>query len=110
MDPYEQLARTTGFDWDDGNREKNWLRHQVGAVECEQVFFNQPLIVAEDVKHSQTEVRFYALGRTDADRRLFVVFAVRDDLIRVISARDMSRKERRVYNPHLSAQSTDEEE
>lgn len=66
-------------------------------AECEQVFFNQPLVVAEDVKHSLDELRFYALGRTDTDRRLYVVFTLRGTLIRIISARDMNRKERVVY-------------
>lgn len=87
----------TGFDWDDGNRNKNWLRHAVAAVECEEVFFNQPLLVTTDEKHSQNEERFYALGKTNSGRRLFVSFTVRGSLLRVISARDMSRKERNVY-------------
>jgi hypothetical protein len=67
----------------------------VTNAECEQVFFNEPLVVSSDAKHSQDEDRFYALGRTSADRRLFVAFTMRGTLIRVISARDMSRKERR---------------
>lgn len=69
----------------------------MSATECEQVFFNQPLIAAPDVAHSEQEPRFYLLGRTDSGRLLFVVFTPRDTLIRVISARDMSRKERKVY-------------
>ncbi|HSU17530.1 BrnT family toxin [Longimicrobium sp.] len=88
MDAYERLSLATGFQWDAGNAEKNWLRHQVSKAECEQVFFNQPLIVADDVKHSGEEDRFFALGRSDADRRLFVVFTLRETLIRVISVRD----------------------
>lgn len=94
------LSQVEGFQWDAGNREKNWQTHQVSAGECEQVFFNQPLVVAEDVKHSQDELRFYALGRTDGERRLFVVFTLRGTLIRIISARDMSRKERAVYEQY----------
>jgi len=97
MDVYEQLAQATGFDWDAGNVEKNWRKHQVSAAECEQVFFNQPLIAAPDVAHSEQESRFFLLGQTDAARLLFVVFTLRGTLIRVISARDMSRKERKVY-------------
>jgi len=88
----------TGFDWDQGNRDKNWIRHQVSNGECEEVFFNQPLLVAPDEGHSQHEVRFYALGQTNAGRRLFVVFTVRGSLLRIISARDMSKKERRIYD------------
>lgn len=87
----------TSFDWDEGNRDKNWLRHQVTTGECEQVFFNQPLLVLPDIRHSQQESRYYALGQTDAGRKLFVVFTVRGSLLRIISARDMSRKERKIY-------------
>jgi hypothetical protein len=68
--------------------------------ECEQIFFNLPLVVADDVKHSERENRFYALRRTDTNRLLFVVFTVRKNKIRVISARDMNRKERRVYQSY----------
>ena len=105
MDIYERLATATGFQWDEGNREKNWLSHQVSSGECEQFFFNRPLIVAPDATHSHDELRFFALGRTDQSRLLFVVFTLRDDLIRVISARDMSKKERRAYSHHEQANS-----
>jgi uncharacterized DUF497 family protein len=66
--------------------------------ECEETFFNQPLIVFDDIKHSKSEKRFYSLGRTDKERKLFMVFTIRNSLIRVISARDMSKKERERYN------------
>lgn len=94
----EILKNCVGFQWDVGNSKKNWLSHQVTKAECEQIFFNQPLIVGDDEKHSQTEKRFYSLGRTDEDRKLFIVFTIRKNSIRVISARDMSRKEREVYS------------
>ena len=100
MDIYEKLAYCSGFDWDEGNLLKNWERHRVSAAECEQVFFNRPLVAAPDTGHSQTEPRFYLLGRTDAARKVFLVFTVRGELIRVISARDMTRKERRRYDLH----------
>ena len=100
MDLYERLAHASGFEWDSGNTEKNWIRHQVRTTECEQVFFNRPLVVAPDVKHSGQELRFYALGQTGAARRLSIVATLRGDLIRVISARDMSRKERKAYENH----------
>lgn len=87
----------TGFEWDDGNIEKSWSKHGVSPSECEQVFFNQPLVVVDDEKHSKHQKRWYALGRTESDRYLFVVFTLRRKLIRVISARDMSKKERRIY-------------
>jgi hypothetical protein len=97
MDAMEKLLNCTGFDWDQDNIEKNWLKHKVSLFECEQVFFNQPLVVQDDLKHSQKETRYYVLGQTDSNRLLFIVFAIRKNLIRVISARDMSKKERQVY-------------
>ena len=85
------------FDWDEGNRQKNWEKHQVDYRECEEVFFNQPLLVNEDVKHSFQEQRYYVLGRSDAGRALFLVFTIRNNKIRIISARDQSKKERTIY-------------
>ena len=95
------LARIEGFDWDQGNIEKNWERHKVSFIECEEVFFNRPLVVAEDTSHSKSEGRYYALGRTNDGRYLFVVFTIRNNKIRVISARDMNREERRVYREEI---------
>lgn len=88
-----------GFDWSGGNAEKNWERHQVTPLEAEQVFFNTPLVVEADLAHSEREKRFYALGQTDDGRELFVAFTLRDRRLRVVSARDMSRKERKVCKP-----------
>ena len=86
-----------GFEWDDGNREKNERKHGVTALECEEVFFNRPVVIARDPWHSQSEERYKALGRTHAKRLLFVALTLRDKKIRVISARPMSRKERLIY-------------
>ena len=94
----ETIMSCTGFEWDEGNLAKNWEKHGVTAPESEQIFFNRPLIAGSDETHSQKEARFYALGQTDTGRPLFVVFTIRNNLIRAISARDMSRKERRVYS------------
>ncbi len=93
-----RLAAATGFDWDAGNQGKN-ARHGVLDAETEQVFFSQPLLVVEDVAHSLDESRFHALGTTAAGRGLHVTFTLRADgtKIRVISARDMNRKERLLY-------------
>jgi uncharacterized DUF497 family protein len=87
----------TEFDWDDGNRQKNWKTHNVAWWECEEAFFQQPLYVLPDPKHSTGEQRFYALGVTNIGRLLFLVFTRRKHKIRVISARDMSKKERKAY-------------
>ena len=92
------LFKCTGFQWDAGNLEKNWILHRVSRSECEQVFFNQPIIIGNDEKHSELENRYYVLGKTDQTRRLFLVCTIRGQLIRIISARDMSRKEREVYH------------
>lgn len=91
------LSNVTGFDWDEGNRDKNWISHQVTTEECEEVFFNLPLLLQPDPAHSKTEARYYVLGQTNAGRQLFIAFTIRNDNIRVISAREMSRKERRAY-------------
>ena len=91
------LAQVDGFNWDEGNIDQNWEKHRLSAPECEETFFNEPCFVAEDVGHSQAEQRFHLLGVTNDQRRLSVVFAVRGTKIRVISARDMSRRERQAY-------------
>ena len=91
------LEKYTGFQWDKGNYLKNWEKHGVRPSECEQIFLNRPLIVAPDPKHSHKEERYYALGHTDADRLLFMIFTIRRDLIRVISARDMNKREEREF-------------
>ena len=93
----DPLAGCTGFDWDDGNLEKNWGRHRVPFWEAEEVFFHEPLVVSPDRRHSATERRYLALGQADSGRRLFISFTVRGTLIRIISARDMTRKELRAY-------------
>jgi uncharacterized DUF497 family protein len=93
----ENLAECTGFQWDAGNSEKNWDLHRVSRAEAEQVFFNRPILVASDAAHSQEEARYAALGRTNDGRRLTIVFTVRETQVRVISARDQSRQERRIY-------------
>jgi uncharacterized DUF497 family protein len=89
---FEQFS---GFQWDGGNLDKNLIEHNVENWECEQVFFNRPLLVFDDPKHSVSEKRWAAFGKTDADRFLVVIFTKRNDLIRIISARDMNKRERK---------------
>jgi len=86
-----------GFDWDAGNSNKNFIKHNVRNSECEQVFFNQPLIILEDTVHSVVEKRWAAFGMTDSGRLLMVIFTGRKRLVRIISARDMDRGERQYY-------------
>jgi uncharacterized protein len=92
-------TQITGFDWDDGNARKSKDKHTVRQSEAEQVFFNQPLLILADHKHSQQEPRYHALGVTDDRRQLHITFTLRaaGSLIRVISARNMHRKERKIY-------------
>ena len=90
------MGARRGFEWDDGNARKSHDKHRVSRAEAEQVFFNEPLAIVRDPRHSVQESRLQALGQTDQGRLLHVTFTLRDAgaLIRVISARDMSRKER----------------
>ena len=97
MDIYKIIQDCGGFEWDKYNIEKNWDKHKVTPFEGEQTFFNKPLIIADDPKHSQYEKRFYALGKTDQERKLFIVFTIRGKKIRIISSRDMNKKERSFY-------------
>jgi uncharacterized DUF497 family protein len=90
------LDRISGFEWDNGNQQKN-VKHGVAPAEAEQVFLNEPLIVLDDLEHSDTEQRFHALGQTYEGRLLHITFTIRTNRIRVISARDMHRKERAIY-------------
>ncbi len=93
----ERLKECTEFEWDEGNAAKNWEKHEVSQIECEQVFFNRPLIIRRDSAHSRTESRYYVLGQTNSGRLIFLVFTIRGKRIRVISARDMTKKEAQSY-------------
>ena len=84
-----------GFDWDEWNTSKNWDKHRVSPDEAESIFFHDPLLLCSDEGHSRGEKRYQAMGETSAGRRLLVVFTVRGKLIRVISVRDMNRREAR---------------
>jgi uncharacterized protein len=95
MGPFDKI---TGFDWDEGNEQKN-AKHGVTPAEAEQVFLNEPTIITPDVSHSGSEQRYRALGVTSAGRKLTVIFTLRNNgtQFRVVSARDMHRKERDIY-------------
>jgi len=90
----------TTFEWDKGNSDKNTIKHAVTIQESEEVFFNQPLIITEDQKHSNSEHRFQALGKTNNHRQLFLSFTIRKNKIRIISIRDMNKKEIKAYEKH----------
>lgn len=93
-DAFEDVV---GFQWDEGNADKNLIAHGVENWECEQVFFNEPLLILDDPRHSEVEKRWAAFGSTHGGRLLVVIFTKRGKLLRVISARDMKRKERDYY-------------
>lgn len=101
----EKLFPGVGFDWDKWNAAKIWEKHQVQFSEAEEVFFDINLIILPDPTHSIAEERYIALGKTKTSRTLFVVFAERGfdatKKIRIISARDMSKKERRKYREQI---------
>ncbi len=94
-----EFSRISGFDWDDGNSRKSVRKHGVSQAEAEQVFFNEPLLVVPDMKHSAEEPRLHALGHTDDGRLLHIssILWSAGTKIRVISARTMSRKEKTIY-------------
>jgi uncharacterized DUF497 family protein len=91
------FSEMEGFEWDDGNISKNWLKHEVNTAECEEVFNNNPLLAFSDDAHSRIEARIYVLGKTNSNRLLFIAFTARKQNIRVISARDMNKKEKNHY-------------
>ena len=97
-DIQQLLALADGFEWDAGNALKVVDRHDIEPGECEQAFFSQPFLIDADEKHSQQERRWRALGTTLAARYLYIVFTLRGSRIRVVAAREMNRKERRVYD------------
>jgi uncharacterized protein len=94
-----ELQQIVGFEWDDGNSRKSADKHDVSQAEAESIFFNDPLIVVEDAKRSAREQRLNALGKTAQNRLLHITFTLRQNgtTIRVISAPDMHRKERKIY-------------
>lgn len=96
-DPNTILDGVSGFEWDSGDADKLRERHGVLPAEAEQVLLRRPWVLAPDSTHSAAESRWYALGETAAGRRLMVVFTVRGQRVRVISARPMSRRERVIY-------------
>lgn len=92
------LDKIEGFEWDEGNKEKNFRKHKVTYREAEEIFENLPLRLYNDPKHSKLEERYPAYGKTNDNKPLTVVFTVRDNKIRIISARPQHKKERSQYH------------
>lgn len=85
------------FEWDEGNKNKNLVKHNVDNQEIEEVFFNLPVVITPDRGHSKVETRYLVLGQTDSRKKSSIIFTLRKNKIRVISARPMSQKERKFY-------------
>lgn len=105
MGEKDPLSACVGFDWDDANIEKNWERHRVSPEDAEDIFFHDPFILGADAAHSKREKRYFALGQTGRGRRLFAAFTVRRKLIRIISVRDMNRRELEAYDRYEKSDS-----
>lgn len=99
------LPKPLSFQWDKGNIEKNSNKHNINNKEAEEIFFNRPLQIFADLKHSQTEQRFEAFGITDKAKMLTIIFMIRDQKIRIISARIQNKKERRKYEKEIKSNS-----
>jgi len=95
------LPGPISFEWDKDNREKNWLKHRVSDQEAEEIFTYPEAVLIEDKKHSGAEKRYLIWGKTKAKRFLAVIFTIRDNKIRIISARGIHQKERRFYEQKL---------
>lgn len=103
------LSKIEGFEWDKGNVDKNRFKHDVNINECEEVFFNKPQVIAYDKAHSQREERYSILGQTTKGRKLNIIFTLRNNKIRAISARDQNKKERKLYEEELKKKGKDYE-
>lgn len=91
------VPKPISFIWNSGNLEKNWVKHAVHHKESEEIYFNKPLLILSDASHSNTEKRYFAYGVTNKGRKLMIVFTIRKNSIRIISARDQNKKERMNY-------------
>lgn len=100
------LSKLEGFEWDNGNKNKNWKKHKVTDKEAEEVFFDSLSITIIDTKHSVSEKRFHHLGKTSRNKILFISSTIRNNKIRIISARPVNHKERRIYEKKAKNNST----
>lgn len=94
---YIEIPDPIAFEWDTGNREKNWVKHRVTSEECEEAFQSNDSFIQPDRLHTGLEDRYILIGRTRKLRYLFVAFTIRNNCVRVISARNMHKKEAVFY-------------
>lgn len=95
------FSKITEFEWDEGNIDKSWKKHGITPIESEEIFFQKPLLLFPDTKHSAKESRFIALGRTKQGKQLVISYTMRKDKIRIISARMQNKKERNIYEKEV---------
>ncbi len=91
------------FEWDWANVSHLWQRHQVRPFEAEEAMKDIYAIEVPDESHSQTEARFSVIGKTRKSRILFLVFTLRDSHIRILHARDVKRKEAKIYEEKINS-------
>ena len=90
--------RDLRFDWDQWNVQKNEIKHGVSRLEAESVFFDDAHKIFSDIKHStKAEARYLLYGKSLENRVLMIGFTLRSGLVRIITARPASKKEREVY-------------
>ena len=94
---YEIFHKVIGVEWDEGNKIKNLTKHKVSQDECEEVFFDSSRKIQKDLFHSRDEERYILLGHTKQKRLLYIIFTIRKEKVRIISARDINKKERKLY-------------
>lgn len=95
--PKLSIPKPLEFNWDLHNIQKNWNKHKIDYRECEQAFINKPYLIYEDIHHSQVEPRYTLFGYTNDFRLITINYTIRNNQVRIISARDQSIKERRSY-------------
>lgn len=96
-----KLKEVEGFDWDRANIS-HIKNHNVIPEEAEEAFFDPNNVIKKDVKHSFTEERFIILAKTKKSRLLYQVFTLRKNAIRVISSRNINKKEVKLYEKKTS--------
>jgi hypothetical protein len=96
------LENFEGFVWDQGNEQKNFIKHGITILEAEEAFYN-PNFLSFDAVHSQHEKRYRLLGKTNSDKILIIAFTIRNNKMRVISSRLANKKERNIYAQALKA-------
>ena len=91
------IKQPYAFEWDKGNWDKNFVKHKITNQEIEEVFFDDNKLLLEDVLHSSTETRFILIGKTSHRKLLFIVFTIRNQKVRVVSARPLHKKEITIF-------------